>query len=293
MKETELLQPENLPLDLGEPGIIVEANVVIPGVYDVVLEQEQETSHSVEEAYIVFKSTINISDTAKRYGEEIQSYPGFLVYMESCGKNPRYIIGYELLRYKILHHLPLPENETIRDIAAYGTEMYPDYFGFYPVPISTPWGCTTRHRTIANGLYWLETEQCQRGLAISFPRYDDLSGRARSLAEKFSSNLDSLEGQEPQYLFFREADSSVPLFELLFEGPTDREVSSVNKPALMNAIYKNHPEYVAMHNVAEQVGQHDGLGLFLNTLNIPTELRCSADGIIRLFPQAGTEFIEF
>jgi len=193
----------------------------------------------------------------------------------------------------ILHHLPLPEEETIRGIASYGAEMYPGYFGDYPVPFPTPWGYTTRHKTIANGLFWLETEQCQRGLAVACPQYDDLSDGARGLADKFSGALASLEEPEPMYLFFREVDSSVPLFELLSVKPTKQIMASVDRAALMNAIYQNHPEYAAMYNRAEQSGHHDGFGLFLNSLGLPSKLQSSMDSLIRFFPQSGTEFIDF
>jgi len=289
-RETKLLEPENLPLDLGKLGTVTEAEIVMPGVYDVVLNQE--TCLNVE-AFIVLKSAVDISDTAKRYGETVESYPDFLIYAENCDKNPRYIISYELFRYKILHHHPLPEEETIRGIASYGAEMYPGYFGDYPVPFLTPWGYTTRHKIIANGLFWLETEQCQRGLAVASPQYDDLSDGARGLADKFSGTLACLEEPEPLYLFFRESDSSVPLFELLSVKPAKQIIASVDGAALMNAIYQNHPEYAAMYNVAEQSGQHDGFGLFLNSLGIPTKLHSSMESLIRLFPQSGTEFIDF
>lgn len=35
-RETQLFAPENLPLDLDELGMVTEANLVIPGVYDAV-----------------------------------------------------------------------------------------------------------------------------------------------------------------------------------------------------------------------------------------------------------------
>jgi len=289
-RETKLLEPENLPLDLGKLGIVTEAEIVMPGVYDVVLNQE--TCLNVD-AYIVLKSAADISNTAKRYGETVESYPDFLIYEESSDKNPRYIISYELFRYKILHHLPLPEEETIRGIASYGAEMYPGYFGDYPVPFLTPWGYTTRHKIIANGLFWLETEQCQRGLAVACPQYDDLSDGARGLAERFDGTLACLEKPEPLYLFFREADSSVPLFELLAVKPAKQIVASVDRAALMNAIYQNHPEYAAMYNVAEQSGQHDGLGIFLTLLAFPQNFILLWMALFDCSPSPGQNLLTF
>lgn len=147
---TDLLAPRNLPLELGELGTVTEAELIMPGVYDAILECS-ETGLAVE-AFIVLSNAGEISAAAKRYGKTDSDYPDLLVYSENETGNTRYIVGYELFRYKILHHLPLLEGETIRGIAAVGAEMYPDYFGRYPVPFHTPWGCTTRHKIIANGL---------------------------------------------------------------------------------------------------------------------------------------------
>lgn len=290
-KEIQLLAPENLPLDLGELGIVTEAELVMPSVYEIALQQ-QETNFAVQ-AFIVIKSTSNFSDTVIQYGQAIPDYLDFLLYTENSTGNPCVIISYELCRYKILHHLPLSENESIREIAAFGAEQYPDYFGHYPVPTLTPWGCTTRHKTITNGLFWLETEQCQRGLAIACPRYDDLSDGARGLAEKFDDGFALPGQQDPGNIFFTESNSSVPLFELLSGIPEEQIVCPINRIALMNAIYQYHPEYAAMYNSAEQAGLNDAFGLLMNILGIQTELHGDMDRVIRLFPHSGIEFIAF
>ena len=236
----------------------------MPGVYDVIIEQEEIPLGM--EAFIVLRNASEISDAAKEYGREISRYPSLLLYAEDDTGNPRYIINYELFRYKILHQLPLPESGSIREISAFGAELYPDYFGNYPVPIFTPWGRTTRHKIISNGLYWLETEHCRRGLAVVFPKYDDLSDGARGLAAGFNDGL-SLPGERNQgYLFFREADSSVPLFELISGLPRMRLNCQIKQTELMNAIYQNHPEYVTLYNIAEQSGLNNGFSLMLNAL---------------------------
>ncbi len=208
----DLLALENMPLGLGELGTVTDAELAMPGVYNAVLEFS-ETGLAVE-AFIVLRNAGEISTEAKQYGKVDPDYPDLLVYRESETGNTRYIVGYELFRYKILHHLPLPEGETIRSIAAAGAEIYPDYFGGYPIPFLTPWGCTTRHKIIANGLYWLETEQCQRGLAVACPKYDDLSDGARGLAERFLGDPAHIDGEMPGYLFFIEANSSVRFLNL-------------------------------------------------------------------------------
>lgn len=289
--EMDLLSSENLPLDLGELGMVTEAELAMPGVYNAVLEFS-ETGLAVE-AFIVLRNAGEISTAAKQYGKTDPGYPNLLVYSEDETGNTRYIVGYELFRYKILHHLPLPEGETIRSIAAAGAEMYPDYFGDYPVPIHTPWGCTTRHKIIANGLYWLETEQCQRGLAVAYPKYDDLSDGARGLAEQFHDGSVQTDRDVPGYLFFTEANSSVPLFELVSVIPKEQIYCKINWPALMNAVYQHFPEYAAQHNLAEQTGLNDGLGQFLHTQGINVELKVIPEQLIFLTDWGGTQYIDF
>lgn len=230
-QEHQLLAPANLPLDLGDFGVVTEADLVMPGVYDVILESSE--TGAATEGFIVLRSAIEISAIAKGYGRYSPDYPEFLIYTEDSTGNSRYIIGYELFRYKILHHLPLPENESIRSLAAIGAEMYPEYFGNYPVPLLTPWGHTTRHKIIANGLYWLETEQCRRGLALASPICDDLSDGAKGLAERYDD--DSSE-YAPAYLFSQESDSCVPLFELLSDMRKEQLYCEINWAALMNAV---------------------------------------------------------
>lgn len=290
-KEIQILAPENLPLDLEELGLVTEADLVMPGVYNAVLENP-ETGLAAE-AFIVLKSTPVVSDMAKSYGKAVPIHPELLVYQEDRVANTRYIIGYELFRYRILHGLPLPEGENIRSIAAIGAEKYPGYFGACPVPYLTPWGCTTRHKVIANGLCWLETELCQRGLAVAYPKFDDLSDGARGLAEQFDDRSAHTNGQVPGYLFFREADGCVPLFELISETPKGQLTCEINRAALMNAVYHYHPKYAAQHNFMEQTGRNDGLGLFLHTQGIDAELKSSPKRILSLVPQAGMEFITF
>lgn len=280
-----------LPLDLGMLGIVTEAELAMPGVYDAILECS-ETGLAVE-AFIVLSNAGDISAAAKQYGKADPDHPGLLVYLEDETGNTRYIIGYELFRYQILHHLPLPEDESIRSIAAAGAELYPDYFGHYPVPFHTPWGCTTRHKIIANGLYWLETEQCQRGLAIACPKYDDLSDGARGLAERFLDGPAHMDGETSGYLFFTEANSSVPLFELVSAIPKEQLCCKIDRTALMNAVYQHFPEYAAQHNLAEQAGLNDGLGQFLHTQGINVELKSIPEQLISLTSQAGTQYIDF
>jgi len=99
-------------------------------------------------------------------------------------------------------------------------------------------------------VFWLETEQCQRRLAVACPKYDDLSSRAAALVEQF----DDGSGQMPGYLLFKEMNSCAPLFELLFWGSDGPLFCKIDRAALMNAIYQFHSEYAVQHNMNEQAG---------------------------------------
>lgn len=193
-------------------------------------------------------------ESMKRYGKTDLDYPEPLDYPEERVGNTMYIISYELFRYKTLNHLPLPEDDTIRSIAAAGAGLYPKYFGNNPVPFLTPWGCTNRNKIIANGLFWLKAERCQRRLALACPQYDDLSDGARGLAVPFDNASTNTNDPMPEYLFFKEADSSVPLFELILPFSNAQLNCNIDRAALMNAIYQSHPEYVTQYNITEQAG---------------------------------------
>ena len=95
--------------------------------------EQPETDLAIE-AYIVLKNVTGLSDMAKKFGKPVPGYLGLLVYLEDDVGNTRYIVGYELFRYRILHRLPLPETDNIRSIAAIGAELYPGYFGNHPMP---------------------------------------------------------------------------------------------------------------------------------------------------------------
>ena len=64
-------------------------------------------------------------------------------------------------------------------------------------------------------------------------------------------------------------------------------------PALMNALWEFYPEYVTMHNLQEQAGLHDGLGLMLRSIGGETELARSDENMISVSPGAGTEYLRF
>jgi len=281
------IDPNDLPIDLGKFGILVRSEPVIPGVYAVEIEHRLGV---VRDSFLAERSTPNISDTAKRYGQDIEVLPDYLLYMPDGSGNVCYIIGYEIYRYKILHHLPVEDDPSVWDIAAVGTELYPEFFGAFPAPVWTPWGRTIRYKVITNGIFWLETEQCQCGLAVSFPKDEDLSKGAESL-EAHCPALPS--SPTPPHRFFHGSISCIPLFELISNVPDEELTTPVDRAALMNAIWDRFPDYAILYNRDEQHGAHDILGELMSTFGLNVERKSSIDNMITLTPGVETEYLKF
>lgn len=139
----------------SELGTILQWEEECPGVYYLGVLPED----GVGREYYAVLENAPISQEVRTMGRQLETAPA-LVYLIDSEEGPRWAVYYEILKYKVMHGLPLPEGESLRDAALYGMELYPDYFGTYPVPPQTPWGFTLRHRPLDNGIYWMETDQC-------------------------------------------------------------------------------------------------------------------------------------
>ena len=93
------------------------------------------------------------------------------------------------------------------------------------------------------------------------------------------------------YLFFQEKEFCLVIFELVQVREEWIETGMVNRPALMNAIWQFHPDYAASHNISEQHGLNDGLGLLLKSLGHDIELTGSTDNMISIDLDAGVDFL--
>ena len=198
-------------------------------------------------------------------------------------------VEYEILRYKTMHGLPLPERTSLRDSALYGAELRPDYFGAYPVPFLTPWGYTLRNRLLDNGVYWIETEQCMEVLAVCYPVWDgDLSDGLQKVGQRLE-----MEGEQG-YIYFLKESACIAVWELLQIHPALISTGLIRKPELMNAIWEYQPDYALGYNAQEQAGLHDVLGLLLYALGAEDrELEGSPQDMISITPDVGTNFIGF
>lgn len=146
---------------IDELGPIVEREQVCPGVY--ILTAKNEDEMLSRDYYSVMENSI-IPPEAKAYGRKLS---GLWVFPVSDGSEEYKIINYEIAKYRVQNNLPL--EEPLRTTAFFAAQSFPEYFGTFPVPLNTPRGCTIRHWVLDNGIYWLETDQCEEALAVNYP----------------------------------------------------------------------------------------------------------------------------
>ena len=92
------------------------------------------------------------------------------------------------------------------------------------------------------------------------------------------------------YIFFPEKISCIPLRELM-RGRSEWEGTVIDKPALMNAIWRIAPEYAAWMNCHEQSGKNDLFYALLAEAGADVEPNISMDNMISIFPDAGKDFL--
>lgn len=267
--------PYDVEAELGEIQFCSEE---CPGVYILSCRQDEGPCR---EFYIVEEGIASmISSSVKKLGRRLVNCPALLAYELEDLSGGQKIVEYEANKYRAAHGLPLPEGVTLHSLALDGMELNPEYFGTFPVPWTTPWGRTLRHKAIQNGVYWLETERSRRVLTLCRILEDALSDAARKLAG---------DGGGEDYLFFQEEASCIPIFELL---PAYRqwETSCINRKALENAIWRYYPEYAVEYNAQEAAGRHSLTGLFFRSLGSQVDLTAYDQRMIALSPDTGTVF---
>ena len=292
MAEEKIPTEESLPVDVSELGELQSAEQECPGVYYLVMKAEDRFGMLPKEYYLVLEDA-PISSEARSYGKPFQNGQG-LIYAVGEEQSGDKIVEYEIYRYRVFHHLPLPEGESLHGRAVYGAEIYPEYFGMLPVPALTPWGYTTRYHVLDSGIYWIETDQCEEVLAVAHPAWAaDLSKsvlrHARQLAYDTELGINHTLG----YKFFSKKESCVVIFELLQTRPKWLTSGKIHLPELMNAIWTNYPEYAMNYNAHEQAGLNDGTGLFLQSMGVDVELKRSEENMIKLNPDVGVDFLRW
>lgn len=274
----------------AELGRIQNVRHECPGVLYVTIQSAQTF---VTEEYYVVTPDAELSYAVRSYGQRLFSDPELLLFPFEDERGGRYVLDYEIGRYKVHNSLSLPEGSTLQSLATFGRERCPDYFGNFPVPMMTPWGPMLRYQTMDHGLHWIETEQRPAILSICYPICDELSDFALGLARQTEYDQCHSIDQTLGCRFFSRENSCVPIFELLESRTAWLYSGKIDKTALMNAILKYHPGYAMQYNIREQQGGHDFSGALLNLLGVQTEPRGTDENMITYTEGTGVEFYQF
>jgi len=267
-----------------EIGTITSAAELCPDVFRVTANPGGYFSKE----YLVVLDGAPISPRVRNYGKKINGLHLYAMDDDSSGWR---VVQYEVSKYCISvrgEHLP---EWMFRDLSLHAMELHPEYFGAFPVPFHTPHGYTLRHRTLANGIYWLETSMCKELLAVCHPIWNaELSSAARMLCETPVRLISSIQENATDYIFFTKEVSCIPIYELMAVRK-EWDGTLIRSPALMNAIWDCLPEYALyMNGETDSVFKEEVLALMpepgVKPLPDP-----SRDRMICMFPDEGTEFL--
>ena len=233
-----------------------------------------------------------ISQEARALGKPLDDSSGLLYPIDPPREGAWTAVMYELRKNGIAHGDSEDSGWTLSDASSLGMELCPAYFGTFPVPPCTPWGWTLRWRALENGVYWLETSQCKRVLAVC---YSIWTGELSDGVQKAGTKQPLVAGAEEDlgYLFFDDRTSCVAIFELLEVRGRWLDAGLIRKPELMNAIWEYQPIYAASYNAQEQAGIHDALGILLQMVGTDSKPQGSVENMICVTPGKGTDFIGF
>jgi len=266
-------------------GSIEEVEELCLGVHYVTAKREDDL---LSGEYYVVKEKSAVPQAAKSYGQKIS---GLRLFSITDGGEEYKIIQYEVAKYRAQNNLP--PDEPLRATAFFATQSFPEYFGAFPVPLHTPRGVTLRHWILDNGIYWLETDQCEKVLAVSYPVWStELSDLTASLGEQTEYDKAHDIEETLGYIFFPAKVSCIPLRELIRTRP-EWTGTLIDKPALMNAIWKVAPEYAALMNCQEQSGRNDLFSALLAEAGVQVEPNISMDNMIGIFSDAGENYLLF
>lgn len=287
------INPKNLPFNVRdcrkEMGLVKSAIMKCPGVY--FLHTFATADHYTGSNFYIVTENAPISAEARAYGKKLATHPELLLY-QCEGEDYGYkVIEYEIMKFYIKNDLPYAADEDIHSFAAFGMEVCPSYFGTFPTPMLTPWGYTTRYKVLHPGVFWIETAQCVTTVAVSNVMRDDVSDEVYNLSVLTQFDQEHGIEQTMGYFFFQEKDMALIIFELM--QAREEEWAMVDKAALMNAIWTNHPTYAMKYNSREEHGGNDHFGLIMRQFDPSYELAGSADNMITLSPDSDTVYFRF
>ena len=284
------IEPDELPWNISNAvGDIKTAERLCPGVYYVVLYEDIGGS---TEFYLADRNTDVISNAAKAYGQPMEGVPDCLMFPFDRTDGGRRIIDYEIQRCYMKCNLPNADSGEMREAAAYGMELYPEYFGSFPPPVNTPVGRTVRYKTLMNGVFWIETDKGESVLAVSYPRWLDVFS---AYVMRFGLRTGQDDGESADtrfaYLYFPEKAFPLALFELQRYYPEFQNSPCIDTQALMNVIYRDFLDYAASFNLLEQTGGNDALGLLLRAMGDDEESRGSIENMITVTMDTGFDYL--
>ena len=268
-------------------GRVMDWEELCPDVYYLNIQPDPDGKYSCGEFYLVLDSS-PISQEARALGRPLPDTTALFYPINPPDEGAWTAVLYELCRNGFTH-----EGWTATDSALEGMELCPSYFGPFPVPPRTPWGWTLRHKTLDNGIYWMETDQGKTVLAVCYPVWStEFSDGVKLIGEKLSYG-ETQNNKQPCYLFFNYETSCAALFELLRTRPQWVSDGLILKAELMNAVWKYSPMYAVAYNADEQAGLFDPLGYLARMLGEDQESQGTTEHVIVLNEEAGTDFIGF
>ena len=279
--------PYNLEADLGE---FLEVEEFCPGIFYISAKSED---YPIALEYLVLKSDNTIlSEIAKSYGKVPDFATDVLLYYLDDNFGGRQVAMYEVMRYRATHGMPPLSYGDVADIAVFGMENNPEYFGAFPVPIHTTRGKTLRYKTLARGVFAIETSTFERVVAICYPIWAcDISDYVKTLGELLPGEKDTV--KTLPYLFFPEHSACLALFEIWNEYPVLAKSPCLNYAAIMNAVWERFPEFAAARNIHEQSGDNDVSAKLLKLTGIEIEPKLHPENMVYLTPEAGTDYLNF
>ena len=273
-------------------GEVFDSEEQCPGVY--YLACKPLDNQFADELVVVERDCPHISASAKAYGQPLDGHNELIIYDFDDPHGGRPVVLYEADRYRMLHKQSIPDGDDLLGAAAYYADNYPEYFGAIPAPIQTPQGYMTRYITLANGIFALETDTGSHLIAIAGVIWSlELYDTTKQLGMIVQNPAGVEIPVEVQYLFFTEQNGCLALFELLHGYRALCESEGLDKAALMNAIWSYHPKYALEHNLREQRGLNDMLGLIMNAVGSEVEFSGSAKNMVVIDPEAGTGYVRW
>ncbi len=245
---------EDLPFALDEArwGTINEVTEKCPDVYGVCTDPT-EGRYAGRKLFVVTSAAVPSIISQEVIDHGIVAGDAWV--FEYTGPDSIYnLVRFEVTQYRVKRGLPPDEGEdTLHSFSVYYGEYFPWYFGGTIPPRNTPFGLTIRVKKAAEGLLFLETDQCRWVLAVSFPIwYCELTPYVTKLGTFCDDDL-STRVIQSRYLFIP-IERCAPAIDELLRDPDYKGLQQFvrSKKALDAVLQKYFPEYLIKGQSAEE-----------------------------------------